>query len=75
MLIFTHGYKLCNILNILLHSNLTCVTFFIDRENVPLQRADFEFFRKVLLPTTTALASSHPSLMLSNDTVADGNPR
>jgi hypothetical protein len=50
------------------------VTLFIDRENVPLQRADFEFFRKVLLPTTTALAS-HPSPMLSNDTVADGNPR
>jgi hypothetical protein len=49
MLIFTHGYKLCNVLNILLHSKLTCVTFFIDRENVPLQRADFEFFRKVLL--------------------------
>jgi len=47
MLIFTHGYKLCNGWNHLLHSKLMLVTLFIDRENVPLQRAVFEFFRKV----------------------------
>ena len=47
MLIFTHGYKVCNVNNLVVTFSLTFVTFCVDREIVPLQRADCEFLWKV----------------------------
>jgi hypothetical protein len=44
---FSHGYIFCNVNNLVVTINLTFITFFVDREIVPLQCADFEFLWKM----------------------------